>query len=373
MRQEALNAALGILSKHTSELDDGQDPVEILYNASKTPRVAAKKILEELCEQDKIGLLMDGDRIIAAFVDRGLEKEGKPTPFRPNAVVLADVANIQHAKELPGHIFPGEAINAQLKGAGFIVRDRFAFITTKGLHTNPPATTASGIITQAEILFQHGFIPVLCPFVDEKRPSPDDDMLARVARFCHGHPDIESFVVISGDRDFSQVKEEAEMKGHDFHVFTPSSNISSDWRRRSRATTLNFNVKETEACGFIRRYLEAINGGRLLTTADEDEKNAILFLDHVVQAIKKTDRETDFIRFTNTVWDKLPESLRKVYRRQFLNEVMQLLASETDIVSKRSHFMKNNHPGTLFSFHSKSKILWVFTGDDEKAQNESAS
>lgn len=375
MRQEVLDAAFKILVKHADELDNGEDPVGILYREARTPRIAARKILEELCKQDKIGLLKKDGVIVSAFVDRGLEKDGKPTPFRPNAVVLADVENIRHAREIPTHVFPGEAINAQLKGAGFNVRDRFAFITTKGLHTNPPATTASEIITQATILSQNGFIPVICPYVDEKRPSPDDDMLQRVARFCHGHPDIESFVVISGDKDFDQVKQAAEMQGHDFHVFAPSSNISRDWLRRSKATIFNFNVSETQAYDFMTRYLGAINKGGLIPAEDDGEKNAVLFLDHVVQAIKKTDKAMDFVTFCNIIWGNLPSSLHALYKREFLGQVVQLLASETDIISKKPWNMKNGKPGTLFSYHEESKILWVFTGtgDGKEAQVKGAS
>lgn len=363
MRQELLDAAFRVLMAHADELDKGEDPVDVLYKQAKVPRVAARKILEELWKQDKIGLLKNGNEIVAAFVDRELEEQKRPMLFRANAVVLADVENIRHAREIPGHVFPGEAINTQLASAGFIVRDRFAFITTKGLHTNPPATTASQIISQATMLFQQGFIPVLCPYIDEKRPSPDDDMLARIAQLCYGHPDIESIVVVSGDKDHSEVKQRAEMQGHDFHVFAPSSNISRNWLRRSNANILDFNIKETKAYDFLKKYLATINEqSRLLPASDDNEKTAILFLDHVVQAIKQTDKETDFIRFTNAIWDNLPQPLRDLYRKEFLNQLVHLLASDTDIVSKRSHYMKNGHPGTLFSYNTKSTILWIFTG-----------
>jgi hypothetical protein len=363
MRQEVLDAAFNIILKHADELDSGEDPVEILYGEG-VARIAARKILEELGKQDKIAILKNGDKIVAAFVDREIEKRERPTPFRANAVVLLDVENIRHAREIPTHVFPGDAINSQLKGAGYRVRERFAFITTKGLHTNPPATTASQIISQATILIEQGFVPVICPYIDEKSPSPDDDMLARMARFCHGHPDIESFVVISGDKDFAKVKREAEMQGHDFHVFSPSSNIRRDWLQRSKATILNFDVRETEAYGFLRHYLEAINKeGKLLASSNDEESNAILFLDHVVQAIKQIGRKTDFVTFTNTIRNHLPSPLRTLYRKGFLDQIIHLLSSDTDIVSKEPRYMKNNKLGSLFSYNTESKILWVFTGD----------
>jgi hypothetical protein len=190
-------------------------------------------------------------------------------------------------------------------------------------------------------------------------------MMTRLAKFCHGHPDIESVIVISGDKDFARVKQEAEMQGHDFYVFAPSSNINRGWRQRSNARILDFNAnaKEAKAYDFLRRYLATINNeGRLLDTEDEDEKTAALFLHHVVYGIKKTTRQMDFAAFCNAIRESLPAPLKTLYRKDFLGNIVHLLASDTDIVSTKSHFMKNGHPGTLFSYNTKSTVLWIFTG-----------
>lgn len=367
IRQSTLDTVFKILTENADELEDGLCPFEILARDERFKKVPCKLLQEvfvELNTQDKVSILWDGDEIVHLFVNRGLNGARNHRPLRPNCVILADTENVRHALKLPPHIFPGDSLNEQIARSGFLVRGRFAFITTKGIHEG--VVTAVEVIAQATTLAQQGFFPVICPYVDEKNPSPDDDMLKAVARTYFGFPDVETFLVISGDRDFKDLMIEAEGMGHDFGIFCTSSNASQEWLDKVQSNIIDLPKTDQTAYDFIEKYFKAIKEtGTILRPNDENDEFAIMFLDDAIKIIPSINGPLPFSPFCGIIWRNMPQGWKTIYSQDLLNRVLQVIASYTDIIHKVPHTDVRGRPGAGFVFRKESKDIKIFVGIEE--------
>ncbi len=361
-KEGTLDAIFNILRKNADELDTGEDPFAIVAQYQEVPLAFLHNVFVELGKRDKLSILWDGENIVNVFVNRGLNGARSQRRLRPNCIVLADAENVRIARRLPRHMFPGEAINQQIKDSGFAVRERFAFITTKGLEEGK--VTPAEILSQVTTLAGQGFIPVVCPYVDEKEPSPDDKMLKRVVKSYYGSPDIETFLVLSGDRDFNDVRVEAEGMGHDFGVFTASSNANEDWLNLVRANIIDLSNSEQEAYGFIEKYLKEIKeNSRLLNPRDNSEELAEVFLDEVIKSIAQVRGTMPFFTFRRVIWQKIPESLQKIYSEDLLARTLQLVQTHLDLIIAKPHLDTRGRQGTGFAFNRKSNDIRTLLGE----------
>lgn len=367
MDQKIMDSVFQILLDHADELEEQGDPFGVVRNDTRfknAPKGTLHKIFVELFRQDKVSILWQGGDIVSVFANTDLtKKHGKASPRMPgpNAVIFVDVANIQHGKGLPPHVFPGNEINKQLSSAGYLVRGRFALINTKGVDEG--VITPFDLYNQAVMLRQQGHFPVLCPYISAKRPSPDDDMLMELARTYYGHPDVETILVVSGDADYGEVKGEAEKMGHDFGVFTVSSNISEEWLQQSRATMLDLSEGEQRAYKFLEQYLQAFKQGKELeTVAGTEEDSATIFLHQIIQQVATIRGHSQFVRFCGMIWDKLPEVLRNIYTKDLLFRAVRLILSYTTIIKSEPYTDRNGRPGRGFAVRRESADLKLFLG-----------
>ena len=364
MNEQITKAVFKILLDHADELEKQENPFEVVGNDSRfrnAPRDILRQAFIELASQDKISLLWMEEDIIAVFVNNQLAKQnGKTRPRMPgpNVVVFADVANVQHGRGLPPHVFPGNEINEQLTRAGYRVRERFALISTKGIDDG--VITPFDLHNQEVMLRQQDFVPVPCPSISRKHPSPDDEMLMRLARSYFGNPDVETILVISGDQDYAMLKQEAEKMGHDFVVFTVSSNIGEDWLQQSRATMLDLSQGEKKVYEFLEQYLMAFKQNKTPKNLNEEETTALVLLNQAVQQIAKIQSHRQFAIFCERIWNNLPEVLRQIYTKDLLFRVVKLILSYTTIVSTRPYTSSSGKPGRGFAVRPDSPDLQRF-------------
>lgn len=360
LTEKTLEIMFTVLKKHADELDRGADPFLVVAKdrgLKKIPREFFHNIFIELNKQDKISILWDGDEIIHVFVNAGLNSNRTPKRPRPNCVVLVDIENIRYARHLPPHIFVGDALNEQIKTSGFIVRERFAFVNTKGVQMG--VITASQFMSQVTTLAKQGFIPVICAYTDEKHPSPDDDMMKRLARSFFGHPDVETMLVVSADRDFLEMKAEADGMGHDFVVFATSSNANPEYLERVQANIIDLSEADQEKYNFIERYMRAIKESKQVIKATSDnEQLAVIFLDEIMKILPTMRRESPFFHFRGIIWKNIPEDMRKLYSEDLLGKVLQVISTYTDIIlTIPDRFRSNN---AKFVFRGESKDIKIF-------------
>lgn len=338
--QETHEAILKIILEHGDEFEAALErPEEIV---AKYVTIA----LQKLCEDDQVGLLKDGSEIVAVYPNQTLFTETpRKKPFGPNAVVLIDVENVRLARDLPRHRFPGDAIRDQLTRTGYKIKAYFAAIGIKG-------ATPDETLSQVTTLAKYGFIPIVCPIIDEKHPSPDDDMIKTLAEFCFANPEIETIIVVSGDSDYESLRYKAIDMGHAFRILTASSNISEAWLKRSDAIFLDLSPQDQEAYDFIQRRLVGFQERVLVQPETDVQECAIIFLDEIVLRIKDLRGSDSFNKFCNTIWKGLSTEWHQAFTKDLLFRVIHLLLSYTNIITTQPTYGCNGQSAWLELFNS---------------------
>jgi len=303
----------------------------------------------------------------ACLTTKGLEK-GSVTPVeliaQATALAQQDYIPLICPYKESGHSSPDDMMIEWLIRYSYGLPSQpktipFTFVTNIDEHGEQisPFDVLATIMEQSE----GGYIPIFCPGLQEKGAPPKQRMRERILRFCRSEAPIETFVVVSGDKDFRDIREESLRKGYDFKILATSSSMSEDWRRRTRADTLELmSPEEHEALSFLERYLTGVRLQSLPQVISQTELTAVDFLDDVIKLIQTRRHQTDFNGLRRGIWNGLAPAWKTIYSEDFLHKLINVIASYTDLIKTSSTFNDRTGPGNSFAFNPRSKDLAIF-------------
>ncbi len=339
----AISALLKAIKDHAREFS-GQDASDVIFKLCGMPREQSQKILRILYNRGELGILMEAEEIVTIFPhsenpqDQKVRKRRARKKPKQRAVLIVDVENVRMGYKMSRDMFPGDIILGQLRSdPGFTLEHIFAI-------TNDKARTMIEVDAQRRVLIEQGFMAVICSPVKQLGSDNVDETIARVASMFFHNSAIDTIIVVSADKDFKPLREDALNHGKQFLVHHAGGGINEEWEKESGAQLLNLSEFEERGLAYLGDCIAASK--KKISTrprADSPEQQLVSqLLTNTVMPTAYATREgaKSFEKLATVVWENIPSSYKQVISEQFVDRLLTRIIEETDLFTREGRYQQ---------------------------------